>query len=263
MVDKKLEDAFVQLQLETEDIVIETANMLKGRYNATMRKVLDAISLWWIHNDIKSLTEAQTHMPELMSELDGIIDPAYAEYVEEMTELFAQVFAFNYDYANAVLELEEEEDDSLLLFSLLGLATLAWVEDGLTYEERMLLRAQQLKENIRNTVLRGAALGYGTRKIISMVRKEIDKPKYRGTQLLVDEANHFANEAVKYISDDNFEGYEVSEVLDARTCEFCASMNGLRFTWDKYEVGITAPRFHPNCRGRIIPVGKFDKPFTL
>ena len=48
--------------------------------------------------------------------------------------------------------------------------------------------------------------------------------------------------------------YEISEVLDARTCKFCAAMNGLKFTWDKYEVGITAPSFHPCCRGRVIPV---------
>lgn len=245
------------MQIDTEDIVVETAAMLKDRYNSTMRKVLDVISLWWIHNDIKNLTDAQSHMPELMSELDGIIDPAYEEYVVEMTELFGKVFEFNYDYAKTTLKVEEESDDNpLLLFSLLGLASIPWVEDGLTYQERMILRGQQLKNNIRNILLRCATLGYGTKRILDTVRAEIEKPKYRGTQVLVDESNHFANEAVKELAKDLFDGYEISEVLDAKTCEFCASMHGMKFTWDKYEVGITAPSFHPCCRGRIIPTGE-------
>lgn len=246
------------MQIDTEDIVVETAAMLKDRYNSTMRKVLDVISLWWIHNDIKSLTDAQNHMPELMAQVDDIVDPSYEEMVVEMTELFAEVFAFNYEYARGVLEVEDDNshDDILLMFSLLGLASIPWVEDGLTYQERMILRGQQLKNNIRNILLRGATIGYGTRRILDMVKAEINKPKYRGTQVLVDESNHFANEGVKELAKGSFDGYEISEVLDARTCGFCASMNGLRFTWDKYEIGITAPSFHPCCRGRIIPVDK-------
>lgn len=257
-MDRRLEEEFLNLQLETEDIVLETAAMLKKRYDFIMRKVLDIISLWWIHNDIKSLTDAQNHMPELMAQVDDIIDPSYEEYVVEMTELFAEVFAFNYEYARGVMEIEDDNshEDILLLFSLLGLASIPWVEDGLTYQERMILRGQQLKNNIKNILLRGATLGYGTRRILDLVKAEINKSKYRGTQMLVDESNHFANEAVKELAKGVFDGYEISEILDARTCDFCASMHGMKFTWDKYEIGITAPSFHPCCRGRIIPVEK-------
>lgn len=259
-MDRRLEDEFVNLQLDTEDIVLETAAMLKKRYNFIMKKVLDIIAIWWIHNDIKSLTDAQNHMDELMAQVGDIIDPAYEEYVVEMTELFAEVFAFNYEYAKGALEIEDEQshDDILLLFGMLGLASIPWVEDGLTYKERMLLRGRQLKENIRNILLRGATLGYGTRRILDMVKQEINRPKYRGTQMLVDESNHFSNEAVKYIAQGKFDGYEVSEVLDMKTCDHCRAMNGRQFTWDEYNIGITAPRFHPSCRGRIIPVTRLE-----
>lgn len=257
-MDRKREEFYAELQLSTEDIVLETVEMLKKRYNSTMRKVLDVISLWWMHNEIENLTDAQTHMDELMRELDGVLDPSYTEYVSEMTALFAEVYAFNAYYAQQELEIEEEEseDDLLLLFTVLGLSSIAWVEDGITYEERMLMRNQQLKDNIRQIVLRGAARGLGTKRIVKMVQDEMKKSKYRGVQIIVDEANHFANEGVKQIADDKFEGYEISEVLDAKTCGWCASMNGKRFTWDKYEVGISAPRFHPCCRGRIVPIDR-------
>ena len=76
MASKKLEDSFTQLQLDTEDIVIETWVMLKKKYDGVMREVLDKVALWWLHNDIKNLTDAQANMNSLMSELDGILDAA-------------------------------------------------------------------------------------------------------------------------------------------------------------------------------------------
>lgn len=257
MVSKDLEQAFIEMQLETEDIVIETVQMLKGKYDTTMRKVLDVIALWWIHNNIKDLTEAQNHMPELMRELDGVIDPANEQYVEDMTEMFGQVFEFNYDYARGVLGVEEEEkSDPLILFTALGLASLVWASDGLTYQDRMALRKEQLKAEIRMIVLRGSTMGYDTKRIMEMVREEMSKSKYRGVQMMVDEANHYANEAIKQLAQDNFNGYEISEVLDMKTCSHCRDMHGKRYEWSEYEIGLTAPLFHNSCRGRIIPIGK-------
>lgn len=256
-MDRKLEEAFQELQLDTEDVVLETASMLKKRYNSTMAKVLDAIALWWLHNDIKDLTDAQSNMDSLMTELDGIMDPASEEYIEVMTEHFALVFAFNLQYSQRILDLEETSDEeALLLFTVLGLASMPWTDDGLTYRERMTHRNTQLKNNIRQIITRGAAMGLGTRKLLSDVKHEMSKQKYRGTSVLVDESNHFANEAVKYGAEKDFDGYEVSEVLDMKTCDTCLSMHGKRFRWDQYDVGITAPQFHISCRGRIIPVGK-------
>lgn len=257
MVSKELEQAFINLQLDTEDIVIETVQMLKDDYDATMREVLDIIALWWLHNNIKDLTDAQNHMPELMNKLDGVIDPANEQYVEGMTEMFAQVFEFNYDYARGALHVKEEsDDDALFLFTALGLATLAWTEDKVTYQQRMVLRKEQLKENIRLIVLRGATMGYDTKRTMEMVRKEMGKSKYRGVQMMVDEANHFANEAVRQLGMKFFEGYEISEVLDMKTCDHCHVMHGKKYTWDEYEIGLTAPKFHNSCRGRIIPIEK-------
>lgn len=255
MVSKELEEAFCNLQLDTEDIVIETVQMLRNDYDATMRKVLDIIALWWLHNDIKDLSDAQTHMPELMQELDGVIDPANEQYIEGMTELFAQVFQFNYDYAKGTLHIEDAEDSSFL-FAALGLATLVWASDGLTYQERMALRMEQLKENISLTILRGSTLGYSTKRIVQMVKKEMGKSKYRGVQMIVDEANHFANEAIRQLAINRFGGYEISEVLDMKTCDHCHGMHGKKYLWSEYDVGLTAPQFHNSCRGRIIPIDK-------
>ena len=256
MVSSTLENQITQLQLETEDIVIQTANTLKKRYKSTTRKVIDVIALWWLHNDIKNLTDAQSNIQSLMSELDGVIDPDNAEYVEKMTELFAEVYAFNYAYAQDVLEVEEKEshDDLLVAFSLYQLASIPWADDGVTYEQRMANRAVELKNNIKLIVLRGSAMGYSSRRIAKMVEKEMSKSKYRGVQILVDESNHFANEAFKQIGEKYFSGYQISGILDMKQCDHCRSMHGKVFSWDEYEIGITAPLWHNSCRCRIIPI---------
>lgn len=258
MVSKKLEDEFKRFQLDTEDIVIETADMLKRRYDDNMDKVVDIIALWWINNDIKSLTDAQSNMSKLMSELDGVLDPANEKLIEDMTELFAEVYASNYEWAKGALEIENDtsKDDALLMFALLGFASTPWTEDNLTYSQRMILRNEQLKNELKSIVQKASVMKLSTKKLLDMVRGEMGKQKYRGTNVLVDESNHFANEAVRQLAIEKYGGYEISEVLDMKTCDHCRTMHGKRYLWSEYEVGLTAPMFHNSCRGRIIPINK-------
>lgn len=49
------------------------------------------------------------------------------------------------------------------------------------------------------------------------------------------------------------EKYRILETLDGKTCEICADMDGKIFTKDEFEVGVTAPPFHPSCRGTTVP----------
>lgn len=49
------------------------------------------------------------------------------------------------------------------------------------------------------------------------------------------------------------EKYRILETLDGKTCDICADMDGKIFTKDEFEVGITAPPFHPSCRGTTVP----------
>lgn len=257
VVSSTLEQKFKELQLSSEDIVLETAEMLKKRYDANMRAVLDKIALWWINYDIDNLQEAQAHYPELLNELEGILTPHLEEQLEGMTELFSEVYIFNYDYACKTLQIEQEPDHDALVILALAVIGIAWADDGLTYRERMTLRMDKLKDSIHSIVLRCATLGYGTRRMLAQVEAEMSKPRYRGTNMLVDESNHFANEAVRNASEADFDGYEISEVLDMKTCDLCRTMHGKRFTWEEYEVGLTAPYFHNSCRGRIIPIHKY------
>ena len=49
------------------------------------------------------------------------------------------------------------------------------------------------------------------------------------------------------------EEYQVLETLDLKTCNTCGDMDGRHFPMKEYMVGVTAPPFHPNCRGTTCP----------
>lgn len=57
------------------------------------------------------------------------------------------------------------------------------------------------------------------------------------------------------------EEFEVVETLDNTTCATCGDMDGKHYPMDEYEIGLTAPPFHPNCRGTTCPY--FDDEFDF
>ncbi len=46
---------------------------------------------------------------------------------------------------------------------------------------------------------------------------------------------------------------EIIETLDSLTCELCGPMDGKVIPISSFEAGVTAPPFHPNCRGTTAP----------
>lgn len=75
------------------------------------------------------------------------------------------------------------------------------------------------------------------------------------------ESAAFANKAREdCMKDLGVEEFEVVETLDSITCDYCQSMDGKHFPMDDFMIGVTAPPFHPECRGCTCPY--FDDEFT-
>ncbi|MGL6219340.1 MAG: minor capsid protein, partial [Lacrimispora sphenoides] len=56
------------------------------------------------------------------------------------------------------------------------------------------------------------------------------------------------------------EQYEILATLDTRTSDICRDMDEKVFDMKDYEVGVTAPPFHPHCRTTTVP--HFDDEFS-
>ncbi|MDE6658892.1 MAG: minor capsid protein, partial [Eubacterium sp.] len=54
-------------------------------------------------------------------------------------------------------------------------------------------------------------------------------------------------------NESDVEEYEICATLDSKTSDICREMDGKHFPMSEYELGKTAPPFHPFCRSLVIP----------
>ena len=74
--------------------------------------------------------------------------------------------------------------------------------------------------------------------------------KQNAGRLVMTEQAAFSNAAQKdCFAELGVEQFEILETLDSFTCSLCGSMDGQHFPMSQYEIGVTAPPFHPNCVG--------------
>lgn len=135
-----------------------------------------------------------------------------------------------------------------------------WAVDGRNFSDRIWANKQKLINELNTTFTQSIITGADPRKTIDAISRKLDVSKQNAGRLVMTEQAAFGNAA----QHDCFkaldvEQFEVVETLDSHTCSLCGSMDGKHFTMSQFEVGMTAPPFHPNCRGCTCPY--FDDEF--
>ena len=114
---------------------------------------------------------------------------------------------------------------------------------------------------ITQMVMRGAAPD----NTIKAIADRFKVSKSQAGRLVMTESAAFANEArkdcFKYL---DVEKYVIVETLDGKTCDLCAQLDGKVYPMSEYAIGVTAPPFHPWCRGTTAPYfDDIDDPQTV
>lgn len=135
-----------------------------------------------------------------------------------------------------------------------------WAADGRNFSDRIWANKQKLINELNATFTQNIITGADPRKTIDVFSRKLDVSKQNAGRLVMTEQAAFGNAA----QHDCFkaldvEQFEVVETLDFHTCSLCGSMDGKHFPMSQFEVGMTAPPFHPNCRGCTCPY--FDDEF--
>lgn len=135
-----------------------------------------------------------------------------------------------------------------------------WAADGRNFSDRIWANKQKLINELNATFTQNIITGADPRKTIDVFSRKLDVSKQNAGRLVMTEQAAFGNTA----QHDCFkaldvEQFEVVETLDSHTCSLCGSMDGKHFPMSQFEVGMTAPPFHPNCRGCTCPY--FDDEF--
>lgn len=137
-----------------------------------------------------------------------------------------------------------------------------WSNDDRTFSDRIWINKKKLINELNTTFTQGIITGTDPQKTIDMISKRLAVSKQQTGRLVMTEQAAFSNAAQNdCFKELGVEEFEIVETLDSHTCEYCGSMDGKHFPMIQFEIGMTAPPFHPNCRGCTCPY--FDDEFTL
>ena len=128
--------------------------------------------------------------------------------------------------------------------------------DNMSFSDRIWQEKDKLIINLNNVLAQSIARGTGLTGIIQSITKITNATYYNASRLARSELNRVCGLANydAYQETDLVEEYEFVAMLDDRTSEICADMDGKRFPKKEYAPGVTAPPMHPNCRSTTVAV---------
>lgn len=136
-----------------------------------------------------------------------------------------------------------------------------WVQDGKNFSDRIWTNKDKLVNNLHTELTQSIIRGADPKQAIDNLAKTMEVSKAQAGRLIMTESAAISAAAqkncFKYL---DVERYEILATLDSHTSDICQEMDGKVFEMKDYEVGTTAPPFHPNCRSTTIPY--FDDEFT-
>lgn len=136
-----------------------------------------------------------------------------------------------------------------------------WAQDGKNFSDRIWTNKNKLVNNLHTELTQSIIRGADPKQAIDNLAKTIEVSKAQAGRLIMTESAAISAAAQKdCFKDLDVERYEILATLDSYTSDICQEMDGKVFEMKDYEVGTTAPPFHPNCRSTTIPY--FDDEFT-
>lgn len=133
-----------------------------------------------------------------------------------------------------------------------------WAIDGKDFSTRI----WEDKANLVNTLhtgltqslIRGGNLNDVVNDISQFVSSKIKNKKYIASRLVTTESAAYASKAQEQAYKDlSVDKYEILATLDLHTSDICQDLDGKIFDRKDYQVGVTAPPFHPHCRTVTVP----------
>lgn len=137
-----------------------------------------------------------------------------------------------------------------------------WTTDDKTFSDRIWRNKEALLNDLHIGLTQAIAQGKNPSEVTDMISHRMGVSLSQAGRLVMTESAFIASSAEK----DSFkelgvEEYEILATLDTKTSDICRAMDGKHFPMSQYQIGVTAPPFHPWCRSTTVPF--FDDEFTV
>lgn len=124
-----------------------------------------------------------------------------------------------------------------------------WTTDNQTFRDRVWTNKTALVNTVNTQLTQMIMRGTAPDKAIKEIAHQFNVSKNKAGRLVMTESAAFASTA----QNDCFEAldverYKIVATFDKETCPLCGELDGKDYKTSEYQVGVTAPPFHPWCR---------------
>ena len=124
-----------------------------------------------------------------------------------------------------------------------------WTTDGQTFRDRCWTNKQSLVNSVSTQLTQMIIRGEAPDRAISAISKQFEVSRSKAGRLVMTESAYFSSAAQKDCFNAlGVEKYRIVASFDRDTCGLCSALDGKVFKMSDYQVGLTAPPFHPWCR---------------
>lgn len=136
-----------------------------------------------------------------------------------------------------------------------------WGQDGKVFSDRIWQDKDKLVRELHTELTQSIIRGENPDMAAKRLAKRMGSKLSSARTLVYTESAAISSVAQNNsLQELGVEEFEVVETLDSHTCRTCGDMDGRHFKIKYFEIGVTAPPFHPRCRGCTCPY--FDDEFT-
>ncbi|MFW5651612.1 MAG: minor capsid protein [Acetivibrio ethanolgignens] len=137
-----------------------------------------------------------------------------------------------------------------------------WAQDGSNFSDRIWANKKKLVNVLHTELAQNVIRGESQEKAAKRVAEQMGASMRQARTLVYTESAAIASGARRdCLKDLGVEQYEIVATLDSKTSDICREMDGKVFDMKEYQVGLTAPPFHCNCRSCTCPY--FNDEFTV
>ncbi len=208
-----------------------------------------------------------TRLEAFSMQIRAILEEAYGKYYRSTKNALTAIYET--EYYHTAFEVQKGIGvagtfNSIDKNAIEKVINTPWSVDGKEFSARIWEDRTRMIGTLRQEITRQIATGDSPDEAIKALTKEVKKDiknarQKAGTLVMTESAaigNRAQHDCYKELG---VEEYIIIETLDSHTCEYCGQMDYKHYPMTQFQIGSTAPPFHPNCRGCTAPY--FDDEF--
>lgn len=189
----------------------------------------------------------------------------FLEYEGKTTEFLRDVYAEGFYHTAYEIAKGTGIGSNLAKLNIDAIDTVIkkpWAQDGSNFSDRIWNNKKKLLNKLHTELAQNVIRGESPDKAAKRIAEEMGVSARQARTLLYTESAAIASKTQQDCFDElDLERYEILATLDSRTSDICREMDKKVFEMKDYQVGVTAPPFHPRCRSCTCPY--FDDEFTF